>query len=97
MDENILKAVMEYGVFAVLFFYMLNYMIKQHEADKKDARDREDKLIDHIKKSDETHLIIANKVEEVSKNMNDMQKNMASMQTALVFVQKDIDELKNKD
>lgn len=107
MDATVLKIVMEYGVFAVLFFFMLIYVLNQHKEDKKQlvsqhseamskAQEREDKLLTHIQKSDETQMVIAENVKEVSKNMTAMQLSIGNMQTAMTYMQKDIDELKVK-
>ena len=80
MESEVLKQVASYGVFAVLFFYLLYDSRKEHKADKKAAADREILLMDHISKSDKCLENIADKQAEMTTTLSDIQQNQILMQ-----------------
>jgi small-conductance mechanosensitive channel len=82
MESEILKIVVSYGVFAVLFFYLLLETRKEHKQDKQDSRAREDKLMEHIAKSDE-HIQKSDKtlegIAEKLQTVDDIKRDVADI------------------
>jgi len=74
--EVFVQLVMALGVIPALFVCLLFYTLKQHQADKLKSEQREQKLLKHIEKSDETHLEISGSIKEMSVSMQLMQKDI---------------------
>jgi len=70
------QLVMSMGIMPTLFIGILIYTFKQHQADKLKSEQREQKLLEHIEKSDKTHREISGSIKEISTSMTLMQKDI---------------------
>jgi type II secretory pathway component PulM len=90
LETEILKNIASYGVFAVLFFYLLWDSRKEHKQDKKDAREREETLMAHIQKSDE-HI---QKSDETLKEIAQKLQTVDTIKRDVEDIKQDIKELR---
>ena len=89
-ETQIIQLVLQVGVIPALFIWLLMYVMNEHKKDKEDSRKREDSLMDHIRKSDDTQSAIMLSIGQISTSQQGMQTNMALMQ-------RDIEALKRKE
>jgi hypothetical protein len=89
METSILTFLEGYGPFAVLFFFLLYFILKLYNKLLDKAEAREEKLMQHIEKSDE-HI----------RKSDDTQKEIAEklgvIQQTQIIMQKDIEDLKGR-
>jgi uncharacterized membrane protein YhiD involved in acid resistance len=83
MESEILKVVVSYGVFAVLFFYLLYETRKEYKQDKSDSREREEKLMIHIQRSD-AHI----------QRSDETQKEISLQLHTVDTIKKDVEDIK---
>ena len=63
--EMLLQLVMGFGVLPGLFVWLLLHVLKEHKADKEESRHREEKLMAHLEKTNESHERIAKAMESL--------------------------------
>ncbi|KPU42141.1 hypothetical protein OXPF_39200 [Oxobacter pfennigii] len=90
METEVLKSIASYGVFAILFFYMFWDSQKEKKQDKKDAREREDKLMEHIEKSD-AHI---QKSDETLKDIAGKFSTVDDIKRDVSYIKEEIKELR---
>jgi len=88
--EVAVQLVMSLGVIPGLFVWLLFDTRSEHKKEKEESRKREDALMEHIKKSDETQSAIMKSTEQISASQQSMQNNMSLMQ-------RDIEDLKKRE
>ena len=74
--EVFVQLVMALGVIPALFVALFIYTLKQHQQDREKSEQREQKLLDHIEKSDKTHREISLSIKEMGRNMTMIQKDV---------------------
>lgn len=90
METNVLNEIVGYGVFAVLFFYMLwNYIVDSKDF-KKESKEREDKYLNIIKsfeksldKFNDSMNSIINKVDTIDDNVKDLDREVKGIKDTL--------------
>jgi len=88
-SEMVVQLVMSFGIVPGLFVWLLFDTRKEHREQIGNSQERESKLMDHIRKSDDTQHEISLSITKISDTINSMDKTMG-------YLQKDVEELKGK-
>lgn len=87
--EGIIQLVTSCGILPALFIWLLLDTRKEHKEERQKTQAREDALMEHIKKSDETQSQIMKSIERINESQD-------KIQTSVCLLQKDVDEMKNR-
>ena len=65
MEESVLSAAAENGIFALLFVLMLLYVLNEKKKDKEESKQREDKLHGLLERFSEKYDLIIDRLERI--------------------------------
>lgn len=74
--EVLVQLIMSLGVLPALFIFLLVYTLKQHEKDKEESKEREDKLMTHLEKTNVAHEKISVTLEKLEMRMEQIEKRI---------------------
>ena len=85
--EVISQLLLQFGVVPGLFIWLLFNNQKEHKISRESSQTREQQLMEHIAKSDETLNQFAASLAKIGETLNTIDKSMC-------YLQRDVEELK---
>lgn len=76
MESEIIKTAIEQGLWAVLFVSLYFYQLRQNENQRKEAREREDKLTSFITDISKQFEGLVRQYERISEDIEDIKQDL---------------------
>jgi hypothetical protein len=89
-SEFLIQMITTVGLIPALFIWLLLDTRKEHKEERKNTKEREDSLFEHINKSDEIQRQIMKSIEQINASQE-------KIQTSVCMLQKDVEDMKRSN